>query len=121
MKVRRRGRTVVERLGGVFAPAEGASTVVYAFGPRDSTEKEALFSCPVSAIPPAVWSLLDLWFVCRTMRALPIAGGVIDQPLSVRRSFPIFEIEHEAELARRDAHAGALATAAVLGVGRRGK
>jgi len=115
----------VEPLGGVFAPVPGrAQRPAYAYGPKDATTKPVLFQCPVSAIPDVVWELLEHWQQSRVLGCLPVAGGLVDQPLLVRRAFPVFETEMRAiEDARRGpgasaaAMAGALASA--LGGGRR--
>lgn len=81
-------------MGGVFAPVPGRSLrPAYAYGPPGAAAKDVLFQCPVSAIPDVVWELLDHWRSCRALGCLPVAGGFIDQPLLVRRAFPVFERE----------------------------
>lgn len=83
-----------EPLGGVFAPVPGRSLrPAYAFGPASAAAKDVMFQCPVSAIPEVVWTLLAHWRSCRAMGCLPVAGGFADQPLLVRRAFPVFEHE----------------------------
>lgn len=112
------GSKVVKRLestGGVLHPLLklGVTRPIWMFG--HGSVQTPVFTCPVSAVPAAVWDLLDLWFTCRAMRALPKAGGVLDQPLSVRKSFPVFEAEHEVVLRRRRANDSVTTMAAVLG------
>lgn len=112
--------THTEPGGGVFAPSpeRGLRTPVYAMGLPDAPTRTPIFTCPVSAIPEACWELLGLWWTCRTMRALPLAGGVVDQPASVRLAFPIFEAEHGLLEQTRQASGLAAGLAAVFG-GRR--
>lgn len=88
----------LDRTGGVFRPSprHGLTAPVYSLGWPDAPTKEPVFTCPVSAIPSACWDLLELWYTCRALGALPLAGGALDQPLSVRRAFPVFAAEHEA-------------------------
>lgn len=107
---------VVDRAGGVFMglPKLGIVAPVYAF-PAHAKTQDPIFTCPVSAIPRAAWDLLELWHECRGLGALPRAGGVLDQPLIVRRSFPVFDAEARASDATHQAHASAAGTAAVLG------
>ncbi len=83
----------IDRCGGVFVPSAecGVKVPVYAMGFPDSAAKDPVFTCPVSAVPDSVWQLLGLWRECRAFRALPLPGGVCDQPVSVRRAFPVFE------------------------------
>lgn len=98
--------------GGVFLPAEGASYPVFYFG-TNSREQEPVFTCPVSAIPAAVWTLLDLFLAARSM-GLPVrAGGLEAQPYVVRRSFPILEAEISA-LERNNARITGVAAVAQL-------
>jgi hypothetical protein len=100
----------------VFAPLpdQGVIVPVYAYG--HGTAKDPVFTCPVSVIPEEVWTVIDLWLTCRAMKALPVAGGVLDQPLIVRRAWPVLEAEmapHE----RRLNHEGQMAAMArLLGV-----
>lgn len=90
-----------ERFGGVFAPVKGATKPVYVYGPPQQQAKDVLFTCPVSAIPDVVWALLEDWRACRLMHCLPLDGGWADQPVLVRRAFPVFEQEmRNAEAAR---------------------
>jgi hypothetical protein len=63
----------------------------YAYGPPTAKVKAPVFQCPVSAIPSVVWDLFEDWWACRLMGTLPLAGGWADQPLLVRRAFPVFE------------------------------
>ncbi len=95
----------VDPCGGVFANIPGRPMrPVWALGPKDAKVKsDLMFTCPVSAIPAMAWDLLALWQNCRLMKLPPVAGGFVDQPLMVQRSFPIFEQEQE----RRQRVAGA--------------
>jgi hypothetical protein len=63
---------------------------------QDGPTRSTMFQCPVSAVPPEVWDLLALWWQCRLTRTIPLAGGFLDQPLMVRRAWPIFEAEMQA-------------------------
>lgn len=80
-------------MGGVFVAVEGARRPVYSAGPPKGAHNLVLFTCPVSGLPPEVWDLLVLWWNCRLMKCLPFAGGFLDQPVTVRDSFPIFEAQ----------------------------
>lgn len=107
-------------MGGVFAPVPGKATrPAYTFGPATGAARSraVMFQCPVSAIPELAFDLLELWFDCRRMRTLPVAGGWLDQPLVVRRAFPVFESEMQ-HVERHNAAAApqAAAAAAVAGV-----
>jgi hypothetical protein len=121
---RRGGGKRVDRGGGVFVPdpARKLTAPVYAFGPRGATELEPIFSCPVGVIAPEFWTLLELWWICRSLGALPRAGGILDQPLAVLRSFPVFEAEHRRieamSSAASQASGVASALAAVMGARR---
>lgn len=120
--IRKRHNRAVEksdRGGGVFVPdgARGLVRPVYSYGPEGSKTLDPIFSCPKGIIPAFVWSLLDIWFASRTMGALPKAGGVLDQPLSILRSFPIFETEHRLMETRRQGST-VMAAFAMLGHGR---
>jgi hypothetical protein len=108
-----RAMKVLDRGGGVFLglPKLGVVAPVYAF-PEGAKTQEPIFTCPVSAIPPAAWRLYGLWIECRGLGALPYAGGVLDQPLIVRRAFPIFDAEARAAEVTRGAHASAAGSAA---------
>lgn len=112
------GRATTTDLGGaVFVPSVAKRIVapVYAYGHPDAPTKAPVFTCPVSAIPAAAWELLALWWECRAMKALPKAGGVLDQPLIVRRAFPVFE--GEARVAERTRTAQDATSSAVAAVG----
>lgn len=124
VEIMRRGAKLVDRGGGVFMPdrERGLATPVYAFGPRGTKEGlEPIFSCPVGIIPPEFWTLLELWWICRSLGALPRAGGILDQPLAVLRSFPVFEAEHRKIEAMSSAanQAGGLAAALAATMGGR--
>lgn len=108
----------MEPLGGVFAPVPGKLVrPAYTYGPSNARARSVLFQCPVSAIPEIAFDMLELWFDCRRMHVLPVAGGWLDQPLVVRRSFPVFETEMATVEAQRQAAAPqAAAAAAVAGV-----
>lgn len=71
------------------APEQGVVLPVYAYGAGKL--RDPVFTCPVSAIPDMVWALIELWMQCRAMKALPLAGGVLDQPYAVRRAWPVLE------------------------------
>jgi hypothetical protein len=104
-----------EPLGAVFAPVPGRSLKpAYAYGSPSARAKDVLFQCPVSAIPEVVWTLLDHWRSCRLMGCLPVAGGWVDQPLLVRRAFPIFEQEMRGWEASRSGAGSTEAMAALL-------
>lgn len=77
----------------------------------------------MSAIPDEVWTLIDLFLTCRSMKALPVAGGVLDQPYIVRRSWPVLEAEIGPAERRMNQQDQVAALAAMLGAvgGRRGK
>lgn len=81
----------VDELGAVFLPAvaQKITRPVFAYGA--GRLQDPVFTCPVSAIPDVVWSLIDLWLTCRSMKALPHAGGVLDQPYIIRRAWPLLE------------------------------
>lgn len=121
---RRQGRhgKMIEDLdtgGGLFTPVPGAGQrPVYRMGPDQAKEPQLVFQCPVSAIPEEVWKLLVLWWQCRLLGCLPVQGGFEDQPVMVRRAFPIFEQEQRAvELGRSltgPQEAAALAVGAVF-------
>lgn len=105
--------------GAVFAAVPGkAARPVYPFGPPMKDGQPALYQCPVSAIPEEVFDLLDLWWNCRAMGLPPVPGAFTDQPLMVRRSFPVFEREYLHVLRERadqgQASAAALAVGAVM-------
>lgn len=112
------GRTKIltreEKTGGVFAPVPGKRMLpAYSFG-LEGPDRTVMFTCPQSAIPVEVWQLLNLWNTCRLMKTLPVAGGLLDQPVWVQRYFPIFE----SELRRAEARNGNTAEqAAMLAVG----
>lgn len=90
-----------DRLGGVFTPVPGkAQRPVYQLGPKDAKERQAMYQCPVSAIPDRVWQLFSLWNSCRLMRTLPVAGGFLDQPEIVQRVFPILDAQYQAAAGR---------------------
>lgn len=108
----------IDPLGGLFTPIPGKpQRVVYTVGPkaRDGgpANTNVMLQCPVSAIPGGVWDLLALWYQCRLTRALPKAGGFLDQPLMVRRAFPVFE----AEMVAWEAQNGGPQKTAALAVG----
>lgn len=114
--------TVVEPLGGIFAPIPGkVIRPAWTYGPATKSGRSVMFQCPVSAIPELAFDLLELWFDCRRARALPVAGGWLDQPLVVRQSFPIFETEMAGVEARKAEAAPQQAAAAVAGVVAAGK
>lgn len=81
----------VDDCGGVFAPIPGKG-LAPAWSMGVEGRREPMFQCPQSAIPAHVWELLALWWSCRNMRTLPKAGAFVDQPMTVRQSFPIFEM-----------------------------
>lgn len=110
----------VEPLGGVFEPVPGRqASPAWSFGPN----KDPMYQCPVSAIPSTIWPIFTLWSQCQGMKALPKAGGVLDQPMIVRKAFPVFADELERLENTRNAsgssataaNAAAVALAAVFG------
>lgn len=117
---RRRGGQrvrVLEPGGGVFAalPAKGVTAPVVSLGPPGAKTLTPLFTCPVSAIPAAVRDLIELWWACRSVRALPEAGGFLDQPLIVQRAFPVFEREYQIVEREQQATVSASGATALLG------
>lgn len=105
--------------GGVFVPIPGQPVrVVYSVGHPDAKSKAPMFTCPVSAIPSGVFELLGLWNECRLMKVLPRAGGLLDQPQIVRRSFAVFASEwgtvEAGNASQGTATAAALAAGSVL-------
>jgi hypothetical protein len=72
-------------------PERGVTIPVYAIG--RGAIKAPVFECPVSAIQPWIWDLLELFLQSRAMHLAPKVGGLIDQPLIVRRAFPVWEAE----------------------------
>lgn len=92
--------------GGVFVQDPQAPRApVLSYGPPRGKAKtrDVMFSCPVSAIPEPVIGLLSLWNECRLMGLPPVAGGVLEQPVSVRKAFPIFAREYEQATAEQRA------------------
>jgi hypothetical protein len=119
---RRRGTNGVEVLrwdaaGAVFAPApeRGVTRPAYAYGPPGARVKTPVFTCPVSAIPEAVWQLFELWIACRAMKLPPKPGGAVDQPIVVQRAFPAFEAAMEQLERRRNQDTSLAAMTALLG------
>lgn len=115
MRVKRDGRRVIDPLGGVFSPAPGASTPVWAYGPPGAKERTPLFTCPVSAIPAHVWTLFTLWQECDAMSALPYPGGVLEQPVAYREAATVFAQEQRALMMRLSMQGQALGTVGALG------
>lgn len=118
------GRTVTDTdpCGGVFVAAQGAARPIdWQIGHPSSSRRDAMFTCPVSAIPEAVWDLLSMWWQCRTLNALPVAGGFLDQPVIVRRAFPVFEQEmRKAERLNQETAQANATTALMAAVAGRG-
>lgn len=116
-KVGKGGKQIkgVDRCGGVFAPIPGKPMrPAYSYGnPKAVGGRDLMFQCPASAIPDEVFDLLILWWRCRTMRTLPMAGGFLDQPGIVQRAFPIFEQEYQGQ----ETKGGGAEEAAALAVG----
>ncbi len=112
MTVGRGGKVItVDELGGVFTPIPGQPIrVVYSVGHPESKSKDPMFTCPVSAIPTEAFELLSLWNECRLLGVLPKAGGLLDQPQIVRRSFVIFASEWR-KVDQGNQNQGAAATA----------
>lgn len=109
----------VDELGGVFAPIPGQPVrVAYSVGHPDAKSKAPMFTCPVSAIPDGVFEVLGLWNDCRLLKVLPRAGGLLDQPQIVRRSFTVFASEwatvEAGQTSQGTATAAALAAGSVL-------
>lgn len=116
---------VTDRAGGVFAPAETATRIVYVYGPTSQpgqaagVGRDAMYTCPVSGISPEIWELLMVWNECNQMGALPRAGGVLDQPLAVRRSFPVFAFEWSRLMRDHDKNTMAAGVALAFGGGKK--
>jgi hypothetical protein len=121
--VRRQGKEVVETEGGIFADSPklkaargGRPPFIYAMGPPEAKQKTPVFTCPRFVVPEWMWGLLDLWWYCRHLGALPFAGGVVDQPVVVRRAFAVWNAEMERiERSRAAAGRGAELAAAMAG------
>lgn len=107
-----------DALGGVFVPVPGKSQrPVYSYGQAEGQTREVMFTCPIWAIPPVVFELLNIWWECRLNRVLPVAGGWLDQPREIRMAFPVFESEmRKIEQKRAAAAPQAAAAAAVAGM-----
>ncbi len=112
----------VEPMGGVFAPVVGkGQRPVYTCGPKGDgatvRTPMLMFQCPTSAIPTEVWDLLHVWWGSRQMGLPPVAGGFLDQPVIVQRTFPIFETLMRSVEANRQQgnaqHAAGMAVAAM--------
>ncbi len=80
---------IVDVQGAVFHPVPKATTPIVLHQESDFV----MFTCPRSAVPVEVFKLVELWHSCRLMKMSPRPGGFLDQPLIVRRAFPIFEAE----------------------------
>lgn len=107
-------RDVSEPLGGVFAPVpEKGQRPAYSYGPEH--DRQLVFQCPVSVVPAEVWTLLTLWWHCRLNKVLPVAGGWSDQPLTVRRGFPVFEAEMHGVERHEGQHGSVQAATLALG------
>lgn len=112
-------RLQTDELGGVFAALPGHPIrVAYTVGHPDAHTRVPMFTCPVSAIPEGVFELLGLWNECRLLKTLPLAGGLLDQPQIVRRSFAVFASEwttvEAGNASQGTATAAALAAGSVL-------
>lgn len=101
-KVGRAPEKVTDSAGAVFAPlrlspkdGRSAERMVYAYGPPKATQisQSAMYTCPVSGIPDWVWTLVGLWHECKQLGTLPLSGGLLAQPLIIRRAFTILESE----------------------------
>lgn len=79
--------------GGVFVPLKEKKVTTPAWLYGRGTALTPIFTCPVSAIPQAVFDLFEIWKRCRLVHALPHAGGLLDQPWMVQLGFPLFEDE----------------------------
>ncbi len=107
--------------GGVFVPVRQgdvtATRPVYSAGPKGGKNNLVMFTCPKSAVSNDVWELLVLWWHCRLMKCLPHAGGFLDQPKTIRDSFPMFELQYQ-PVERQHGQDGAMsaASAAVVGL-----
>lgn len=81
--------------------------------------RDVMLTCPQAAIQDSTWEMLVLWQSCRLMKALPLAGGWLDQPAGIREAFPVFEAEAQAAERAMKQHAamqGGQSTAALLAV-----
>lgn len=118
------GRVVtdVDPCGNVFVatPAVARPVAGARVGPPQdsSVVRDLIYQCPQSAIPDAVWDLLAIWWQSRQLKLPVVEGGYVDQPVIVRRAWPIFE--HEMVKAERlmtdraSEHAMAAAVAALM-------
>jgi hypothetical protein len=109
---RRRGDNGVEVVkwdpgGAVFAPALERGVRDADLSIRHTARSGSRVHVSGVGDPDEVWELLDLYFTCRAMKAMPKAGGVLDQPLVVRRAFPVFEAEMQVEERAEQHHAEA--------------
>jgi hypothetical protein len=109
--------TQIDPGGGVFVPVPGGGqrVPVYSYGLPGASVSHPMFSCPQAAIPDEVWDLLHLWWQCRQMRTLPVAGALLDQPPIVRLTFPLFEQEQQRY--ERASGGGVAEQAAMLAIG----
>lgn len=109
--------TCRDTAGGVFAPipTQRITRPAWTYSPP-AGKPIVMFTCPVSAIPAIAWDLFTLWSECKAMKIPPVAGGVLDQPVEVRRTFPIFEDEADSLDAATRATQNAESTAAAVGV-----
>lgn len=87
-------------------------TPIYYFGRGQI--KTPVFTCPVSALPDWMWDLFDAFIQSRLMRLPVVAGGLLAQPLIVRRAFPIWEQEMATSERELDASASMAANTSLL-------
>lgn len=127
----RDGGWQIERHGNVFYPApvkagQSPLSIAYSYGPEPIGKKQTgvspktpIWTCPVYAVPSEVFDLLQLFHECRLFHLPPVQGGLLDQPLMVRRSFPVFEQEMLRVEATHDSvraqHAALATGAAIMG------
>ncbi len=83
----------IDDAGAVFVPSPERNVITPCYTYGHGKIRKPVFTCPVSAIPEAVWELFDLWLQGRALKLPPVAGGLVDQPEIVRRAWPVFEHE----------------------------
>lgn len=115
---------VIDSAGAVFAPLRlskdtprAADRMVYAYGPPKGSHrgKSPMYTCPVSGIPEEVWRLIALWYECKQLGTLPFTGGLLAQPMIVRRAFTVLQEEQDVLDRTMDRHNQASAMVMAFG------